>query len=66
MRYLLEIEAPAGTKGAYFAPIVKGKFVEEMEFLLKKCKMEIVEMDKNVVKGALGEDLKVIKLRIIT
>lgn len=66
MNYLLEIEAPAGTKGAYYAPIVKGKFVEEMEFLLKKCKMEIVEMDKNVVKGALGEDLQVIKLRIIT
>lgn len=66
MRYLLEIEAPAGTKGAYYAPIVKGKFVEEMEFLLKNCKMKIIEMDKNVVKGALGEDLKVIKLRIIT
>ena len=77
MKYLIEIEAPAGTKGVYLAPIKRGeilkedspykgeKFANEMEFLLKKSKVEIVEMGKRKVKGANGESLKVVKLRIV-
>ena len=75
MKYLIEIEAPAGTKGAYLAPIKTGeiahgdyegeKYAREMEFLLKKSKVEIVEMGKRKVKGANGESLKVVKLRIV-
>ena len=72
MKYLLEIEAPAGTKGAYLAPIKEGThfgsgepYAREMEFLLKKSKVEIVEMGKRKVKGANGETLKVVKLRIV-
>ena len=77
MKYLIEIEAPAGTKGAYLVPIKTGKimkddspykgekFANEMEFLLKRSKVEIVEMGKRKVKGANGESLKVVKLRIV-
>ena len=75
MKYLIEIEAPVGTKGAYLAPIKTGeiahgdyegeKYAREMEFLLKKSKVEIVEMGKRKVKGANGESLKVVKLRIV-
>lgn len=82
MGYLLEIEAPAGTRGAYLAPIKEGvwkappgigdshplhgqEYAREMEFLLKKSKVEILEMDKRTVKGANDESLKVIKLRIV-
>ena len=36
-----------------------------MEFLLKRSKVEIVEMGKRKVKGANGESLKVVKLRIV-
>lgn len=77
MKYLIEIEAPAGTKGAYLAPIKKGeimnpespyfgeKYAREMEFLLKKSKVEIVEFNDKTVTGAMGEELIHVKLRII-
>ena len=77
MKYLLEIEAPAGTKGAYLAPIKQGQilnpespgfneyYANEMEFLLKKCKVELVKFGGKPVKGAMGEDLIPIKLRVV-
>ncbi|WP_296807658.1 ADP-ribosyltransferase [uncultured Methanobrevibacter sp.] len=77
MNYLIEIEAPAGTKGAYLAPIKKGeitnpdspgfgeKYANEMEFLLKKCKVELVKFEDTTVKGANGEKLKHVLLRIV-
>lgn len=77
MKYLIEIEAPAGTKGAYLAPIKQGQilnpespgfneyFANEMEFLLKKCKVELVKFGGKPVKGAMGEDLIPIKLRVV-
>ena len=75
MKYLIEIEAPAGTKGAYLAPIKKGavifgdyageKYANEMEFLLKKCKVELVKFGGKPVKGAMGEKLIPIRLRVV-
>ena len=82
MKYLIEIEAPTGTRGAFLAPIKQGtwfappeigvghplhgqNYAREMEFLLKKSKVEIVEMGKRKVKGAMGEDLIPIKLRVV-
>ena len=77
MKYLIEIEAPAGTKGAYLAPIKKGEiinpdspyhgehFAREMEFLLKESKMEIIEFNDKTVTGAMGEELIHIKLKVI-
>jgi|GEM_PF-2358161 len=77
MNYLIEIEAPAGTKGAYLAPIKQGeiinptspfvgeKYANEMEFLLKKSKVELVKFEDKTVKGANGEKLKHILLRIV-
>ena len=77
MKYLIEIEAPAGTKGAYLAPIKQGeimnpnspyvgeKYANEMEFLLKECKVELVKLGGKPVKGAMGEDLIPIKLRVV-
>ena len=77
MKYLIEIEAPAGTKGAYLAPIKQGeitnptspfvgeKYANEMEFLLKKSKVEVVKFEDKTVKGANGEKLKHILLRIV-
>ena len=77
MKYLIEIEAPAGTRGAYLAPIKKGeimhpdspfngqKYAREMEFLLKESKVQIVEFGDKTVKGGMGEQLIHIKLKII-
>ena len=77
MNYLIEIEAPTGTKGAYLAPIKQGeilnpdspcfgeKYANEMEFLLKECKVELVKFGGKPVKGAMGEDLIPIKLRVV-
>ncbi|MBE6508245.1 MAG: hypothetical protein E7Z77_02400 [Methanobrevibacter sp.] len=75
MHYLIEIEAPAGTRGAYLAPIKQGeiiggdyageKYANEMELLLKKCKVEIVKFGGKPVKGAMGEELIPIKLRVV-
>ena len=78
MKYLLEIEAPAGTKGAYLAPLKQGQwmgnpdnphfmeyYAREMEFLLKECKVELVKFGGKPVKGAMGEDLIPIKLRVV-
>ena len=81
MKYIIEIEAPAGTKGAYLAPIKTGFFggggkghahphfgenyAKEMEFLLKKCKVEVVKIGGRKVKGANGEMLTPIKLRVV-
>lgn len=75
MKYIIEYELPAGTKGAYLAPIKKGEmewgefagepYAREMEFLLKKHKLEIVDFEDKTVKGALGEDLKHIKVKVI-
>lgn len=77
MKYLIEIEAPTGTKGAYLAPIKKGQilnpdspgfgeyYANEMEFLLKKCKVEVVKFGGRKVKGANGEMLTPIKLRVV-
>ena len=75
MNYLIEYELPRGTHGAYFAPIKKGAvefgdyagqpYAYEMEFLLNENKVEILEMGKRTVTGALGEELQVIKLRIV-
>lgn len=36
-----------------------------MEFLLKKCKVELVKFGRKPVKGANGEDLIPIKLRVV-
>lgn len=36
-----------------------------MEFLLKNSKVEIVEFNDKKMKGAFGENLKHIKLRIV-
>lgn len=42
---VIEIEAPAGTRGAYLAPISPAKFKQEMEFLLQKdTKVEIIKL----------------------
>lgn len=81
MKYIIEIEAPTGTRGAYLAPIKKGSFggggkghahphfgenyAKEMEFLLKECKVEVVKIGGRKVKGANGEMLTPIKLRIV-
>lgn len=77
MKYILEIEAPKGTKGTFLAPIKTGeivnptsmhhgeKYANEMEFLLKNSKVEIVEFNDKKMKGAFGENLKHIKLRIV-
>ena len=81
MSYIIEIEAPSGTKGAYLAPIKQGFFggggqghahpmfgenyAREMEFLLKKCKVEVVKIGGRKVKGANGEMLTPIKLRVV-
>ena len=82
MKYIIEIEAPAGTRGAYLAPIKKGSwfappeigmdhplhgqnYAREMEFLLKECKVEIVKFGGKPVKGANGEMLTPIKLRVV-
>ncbi len=37
----------------------------EMEFILKKCKVEIVKFGGKPVKGATGEMLTPIKLRVV-
>ena len=34
-KWLIEIEAPTGTQGAYVAPITINKFKAEMEYLLQ-------------------------------
>lgn len=77
MKYLIEYEMPAGTNGAYLAPIKKGEIINpnspyfgdpyayEMEFLLNEYKVKIIEIGKRTEIGALGEELQVIKLRII-
>ena len=77
MKYILEIEAPAGTKGTFLSPIKKGQilnpnnihfgenYANEMEFLLKNSKVKVVAFDDKKVKGALGEELTHIKLRIV-
>ena len=82
MKYIIEIEAPTGTKGAYLAPIKTGtwyappeignkhplhgqNYAREMEFLLKKCKVEVVKIGGKSVKGANDEKLIPIKLRIV-
>ena len=77
MKYLLEIEAPRGTKGTFLAPIKKGEILDpnnihfgenyanEMEFLLKNSKVKVVAFDDKKVKGALGEELTHIKLQIV-
>ena len=41
------------------------KYANEMEFLLKNSKVEIVEFNDKKMKGAFGENLKHIKLRIV-
>ena len=41
------------------------KYANEMEFLLKNFKVEIVEFNDKKMKGAFGENLKHIKLRIV-
>lgn len=38
---------------------------KEMEFLLKKCKVEVVKIGGRKVKGANGEMLTPIKLRVV-
>ena len=81
MNYIIEIEAPKGTQGSYLAPIKQGNwyappedphnplngtpYANEMEFLLKKCKVELVKFGGKSVKGANGEDLIPIKLRVV-
>lgn len=81
MNYIIEIEAPKGTQGSYLAPIKQGNwyappedphnplngtpYANEMEFLLKKCKVELVKFGGKPVKGANGEDLIPIKLRVV-
>ena len=40
-------------------------YANEMEFLLKECKVEIVKFGGKPVKGAMGEDLIPIKLRVV-
>ncbi len=66
MNYILEIEAPKGTYGAYIAPLKEGDdFVKEMEFLLKEAKLEIMEFDDYRMQTALGNELTHIKIRII-
>ncbi|WP_295618915.1 hypothetical protein, partial [uncultured Methanobrevibacter sp.] len=82
MKYLIEIEAPTGTRGAFLAPIKQGtwfappeigvahplhgqNYAREMEFLLKECKVELVKFGGKPVKGAMGEDLIPIKLRVV-
>lgn len=77
MKYLIEYELPTGTNGAYLAPIKKGEILNpnspyygdpyayEMEFLLNESKVEIIEIGKRTVTGGLGEELQVIKLRIV-
>ena len=41
------------------------KYANEMEFLLKNFKVEIVEFNDKKMKCAFGENLKHIKLRIV-
>ncbi len=82
MKYLIQIEAPTGTRGAFLAPIKQGtwhappeigvshplhgqNYAREMEFLLKKCKVELIKFGGKPVKGAMGEDLIPIKLRVV-
>ncbi len=81
MNYIIEIEAPKGTQGSYLAPIKQGNwyappedphnplngtpYANEMEFLLKKCKVKLVKFGGKPVKGANGEDLIPIKLRVV-
>lgn len=75
MKYIIEYELPAGTTGAYFAPIKKGEIIGgeyngepyawEMEFLLKEHDYELVEFNDKKIKGAMGEDLIHIKLKLI-
>lgn len=77
MKYIFEIEAPKGTKGAFLAPIKQGQianptnihygenYANEMEFLLKNSKVKIVAFDDKKIKGALGEELIHVKLRIV-
>ena len=82
MKYLIEIEAPTGTRGAFLAPIKQGtwfappeigvdhplhgqNYAREMEFLLKECKVEVIKFGGKPVKGAMGEDLIPIKLRVV-
>lgn len=40
-------------------------YAKEMEFLLKKCKVEVVKIGGRKVKGANGEMLTPIKLRVV-
>ena len=40
-------------------------YANEMEFLLKKSKVELVKFGRKPVKGANGEDLIPIKLRVV-
>jgi hypothetical protein len=80
MKYIIEIEAPTGTKGCYLAPIKKGTwyghqyedhpcsdqaYAREMEDLLKKSKVRIEKVYKRKVKGLTGNELTHIKVRIV-
>lgn len=75
MKYIIEYELPAGTTGAYLAPIKKGEIIggeyngepyaREMEFLLKEHDYELVAFNDKTIKGAMGEDLIHIKLKLI-
>jgi len=47
------------------SPYYGEKYANEMEFLLKKCKVELVKFGGKPVKGAMGEDLIHIKLRVV-
>ena len=79
MKYIIEIEAPAGTKGAYLAPIKTGFFgggghghahphfgenYAKWNFYLKNV-VEVVKIGGRKVKGANGEMLTPIKLRVV-
>ena len=46
-------------------PLHGQKYAREMEFLLKECKVELVKFGGKPVKGAMGEDLIPIKLRVV-
>ena len=46
-------------------PLHNQKYAREMEFLLKECKVELVKFGGKPVKGAMGEDLIPIKLRVV-
>lgn len=73
----MKLKLQRGTKGAFLAPIKQGQianptnihygenYANEMEFLLKNSKVKIVAFDDKKIKGALGEELIHVKLRIV-